>query len=130
MRARTSRRARERLRSRGSVSRTGIPEAVVVVLNRDDVRRRIILLLRFCVCVCELCECVCACVCVREQMCVNVCVYIRVVKICVQRQHTSKYTVYVCICTYCVRMCIHFCVPRPVPDLLHRSTIHSSPWLS
>ena len=72
MRARTSRRARERLRSRGSVSRTGIPEAVVVVLNRDDVRRRIILLLRFCVCVCELCECVCACVCVREQMCVHV----------------------------------------------------------
>ena len=54
------------------MSRTGIPEAVVVVLNRDDVRRRIILLLRFCVCVCELCECVCACVCVHEQMCVNV----------------------------------------------------------
>ena len=46
--ARMSRRARDRLRSWGSVSSTGIPDEVVVVLNREVVRRKAMLDLRFC----------------------------------------------------------------------------------
>ena len=43
----TSLRARERCLSIGSSSSTGIPDAVVVVLNRDELRRRMTLALRF-----------------------------------------------------------------------------------